>query len=120
MGVSGLLGWGLPFTHGRPPLGLGIAGSESPSAVLWALLRFLADNRSLLVATAALSVAAVLLPEARRRGAWGAALWGSGLLVALVLLPQLAGGSRVSAFPLVAFVWIAAASTLLRRTKGAD
>ncbi len=120
MGVSGLLGWGLPFTHGRPPLGLGIAGSKSPSAVLWALLRFLADNRSLLVATAALALAAVLLPEARRRGTWGAALWGSGLVFALVLLPQLAGGSRVDAFPLVAFVWIAAATAMLRRAKAPD
>ena len=119
VGVSGPLGWGLPFTHERPPLGLGIAGSDSPTAVLWALLHFLADNRSLLVATAALAVAALLVPDARRRGAWGAALWGSALLVALLVLPQLAGGSRVDAFPLVAFVWIAAAA-MLRRGQAPD
>jgi hypothetical protein len=117
MGTAALAGAALPFTGGRPPLGLGITASESPSAVVWALVRFLGENRGLLLATAVLAVAAVALPRALGRGLWGAALWGAGLLATILLLPPLAGGGHIDAFPLVLFVWVAAAALAVQAER---
>lgn len=116
-GAAGLTGSALPLSAERPPLGLGLAGSESPTAVLAAFLRFLTGHPELLVATCILAAATLAAPRAAQRGPWGAALWGSGVLAALVLAPPLAGFGEVEPFPLVLGVW-AAAALLLTRVAG--
>jgi hypothetical protein len=80
---------GLPIAHGLP-------GSRHPLTAAAVLVRAL--PHSTLVFALALAAAAAALPEAERRGRWGLALWGAGLLCA-ALLP-------VPAAPLVVACWL--------------
>jgi len=98
--VAGLRHVALPFTGASPPKGLGIAGSDDPLAVAFALWRALLDHPALLLEAVALSAAAVALPFARRLGLWGIAGLGSAL-IAVTLLPA----PTVTAAPLVVAAW---------------
>ncbi|MDX6513408.1 MAG: eukaryotic-like serine/threonine-protein kinase [Gaiellaceae bacterium] len=102
--AAGIRGSELPFAAGRPPLGLGIAGSDRPIASALALLRPLADHPALPLEALVLAVAAALLPYARSRGPWGAAFLGAGVLAGTVLVAPAA-----SVLPLVACAWITCA-----------
>jgi hypothetical protein len=117
LATPALAGGAIPLTGTPLPLGLGITSSESPTAVLAALLGFLGDRPELLVALAVLIAATLALPRAGQLGAWGAALWGSGVLTLLVLTPSLAGFQAIDAFPLVVGVWAAAAVLVARGAK---
>ncbi len=98
--AAGLRGTPLPFTHAMPPLGLGIAGSESPGAVATALWQALLGHPALGIETAALAGAAALLPFARTRGLWGIAGAGAALLAATALVPG------VAVWPLAVTAWV--------------
>jgi eukaryotic-like serine/threonine-protein kinase len=102
--VAGLRGVELPFHAGAPPLGLGIAGSSHPGAVLYAIWSELAAHPVLLAEAAVAATAAALLPHARRRGPWPAALFGGALLAAVALA---APGAPL--LPLIAGAWATAA-----------
>jgi len=78
------------------PVGLGIPGSRDPVAAAEALARAL--PHATLAFAVALAAAAAALPLAERRGRWGLALWGGGVLLA-ALLP-------VAALPLVVSCWL--------------
>ena len=109
--VAGLRHVGLPFTGTAPPKGLGIAGSEDPLAVGFALWRALVDHPALLLEAVALAAAAVALPFARKLGLWGIAGLG-GALIALTLLPA----PTVAAVPLVVAAW-ATCSVMALKTR---
>jgi hypothetical protein len=110
--VAGLRHAPLPFTGAAPPKGLGIAGSQDPSAVATALWRALLDHPALLLEAIALAAAAVILPFARERGLWAIAGLGAGL-IAVTLLPAPA----VAAAPLVLAAWTTC-TVLALRTRG--
>jgi hypothetical protein len=98
--AAGMRGTALPFTNARPPLGLGIAGSESPGAVGSALWQALVAHPALGLEAAALATAAALLPYARARDLWSVAFGGTALLAATVLIPG------VAVWPLVVTAWV--------------
>jgi hypothetical protein len=98
--AAGIRGAPLPFTREAPPLGLGIAGSDSPVAVAGALWHALAAHPALGFEAVALAVAAALLPLARKHDVWGIAIGGAALLAATTLVPG------VSAWPLVVTAWV--------------
>jgi len=103
--ATGLRGSPLPFSGDAPPLGLGIAGSESPSAVAGALWHALAEHPALAVEAVVLGAAAALLPLARSRGLWGAAGFAGGLLLAGTLAPSVLGAGSVSPWGFVLAAW---------------
>ncbi len=80
--VAGIRGQTLPFDGAVPPLGLGIAGSDRPTAVAWALARQTWSHPVVLVQAAVIAAAAVAIPYLRGRGPWPAAAAGSALIVA--------------------------------------
>jgi eukaryotic-like serine/threonine-protein kinase len=80
---------------------LGLAGTESPGAVLQALWQSLVERPELAVATVGLATAAAVLPALRDRGPWGIAALGAGVLAVLLL-----GVPGASALPIVAGVWM--------------
>jgi hypothetical protein len=98
--VAGLRHASLPFTGAAPPKGLGIAGSQDPLAVAYALGRAAFDRPQLLVEALVLAAAAVAMPFARARGPWGIAGLGA-VMIALTLLPA----PTVAAAPLVVAAW---------------
>ena len=98
--VAGLRHASLPFTAAAPPKGLGITGSQDPLAVAVALWRAAADRPVLLLEALLLAAAAVAIPYAVKRGPWGLAVLGGGV-IALTLLPAPA----VAAAPIVVAVW---------------
>ncbi len=102
--VAGLRHQHLPFDGSLPPLGLGIDGSNSPTAVAYALWRVLVRHPVVLAEAGTLAVAAVALPYLRARGPWAGAFSGAGLLTATALL---APGSALA--PLIAAAWLTAA-----------
>jgi hypothetical protein len=102
--VAGVRHARLPFVHSLPPLGLGIDGSRSPTAVAAALIRQLQAQPVLLWEAAVIAVAAIALPYARRRGPWVAAGFGAALLAATALAAPAA-----AVLPLVATAWLTAA-----------
>ena len=101
--VAGIRRVPLPFDGSTPPLGLGIAGSTRPSAVANALWAQLAAHPVLGVEALVLAAAAAVLPSARRRGPWIAALFGAGLLAATALVAPAA-----AVLPLVVAAWLTA------------
>jgi hypothetical protein len=101
--VAGLRGQTLPFDRAAPPLGLGISGSERPTAVAWALGRELWAHPVTLGQVALLAAAAVAIPYVRGRGAWPAAGAGCVLLAAAGL-----GAPAAPFLPLVAAAWATA------------
>src|SRR5260221_544006 len=75
--VAGFRHQRLPFDGSPHPLGLGISGSDRPTAVAYALWRELLAHPALLGEALALAVAAALLQDVRRRGPWRAAFYAS-------------------------------------------
>jgi hypothetical protein len=106
--VAGLRRVPLPFDGSTPPLGLGIAGSTRPTAVAHVLWRQLALHPVLVGEAAVLAAAAALLPYARRRGPWHAAVFGGALLAATALAAPAAAVA-----PLVLAAWLTAAALAL-------
>ncbi len=106
--VAGLRHTTLPFDHGSPPLGLGIAGSTRPTAVASTLLAQLARHPELLAEAGVLGAAAAVLPLVRGRGPWHAAWYGAALLAATALIAPSA-----ALVPLVAAAWVTAAALAL-------
>jgi hypothetical protein len=106
--VAGLDRARLPFDGSLPPLGLGVAGSNSPSAVAQAFWAQLAAHPVLLVEASVLAVAAAALPHLRRRGPWPAAAFGAALLAATALAAPAA-----AVLPLIAAAWLTAAALAL-------
>jgi hypothetical protein len=83
--VAGIRHVPLPFVGAQAPLGLGIAGSERPSAVASALWRGLVSRPELPREALVLALASLLLPPATRRGLWGIAALGAFLVAGTLL-----------------------------------
>lgn len=101
--VAGLRGHPFPFDGISPPLGLGIAGSDRPGAVAWALERQLAAHPVILGQVVVITAAAIAIPYLRGRGLWPAALAGVALLTATGL-----GAPATPFLPLAAAAWATA------------
>jgi hypothetical protein len=101
---AGLRGARLPFDDAVPPLGLGITGSDRPTAVAWALWRALSAHPAAIAEAALLAGASIVLPYLRGRGPWVAATAGAGLLAATSL-----GAPAAGFFPFAAAAWLVAA-----------
>jgi protein kinase-like protein len=101
----------LPFDGSAPPLGLGIAGSDRPGAVAYALWRELVTHPALLAEAGVFAAAAVVIPHLRGRGPWPAALFAAAFLAATVLLAPAAPVA-----PLVAAAWLTAAALIVEPT----
>jgi hypothetical protein len=112
--VAGLRHAALPLGLGTPPLGLGIAGSDRPTAVVHALWAALAHRPALAAEAIALALVAVAVPYVRGRGPWPIALFGAAMLAA-TLLPA----PGVAIAPLVAGAWLTCAALLWDSRRGA-
>ncbi len=110
--VAGLRDDRLPFDGSASPLGLGIAGSTSPSAVAYSLWRALLAHPDLLAGAVAFAAAGALLPSIRGRGPWPAALFSA---VFLAVIAELAPATAL--LPLVGAAWITAAALGLAPRK---
>ncbi len=106
--IAGLRRTPLPFDGSAPPLGLGIDGSGRPSAVAHALGAQLTAHPILVGEALVLAAAAALLPHARRRGPWPAAIFGAGLLAGTALVAPAA-----AVLPLIAASWLTATALAL-------
>jgi serine/threonine-protein kinase len=106
--VAGLRGTTLPFDGSAPPLGLGIGGSTRPGAVARALADQLTAHPVIAGEALVLAAAAALLPLARRRGPWPAAIFGAALLAGTALVAPAA-----AVLPLVGAAWLTAAALAL-------
>jgi hypothetical protein len=110
--VAGFRGTPIPFEGSPAPPDLGIAGSDEPSAVLYALWRTLSSYPVLAAEAGIAALAAVLLSYVRRRGPWPAALFGAALLGAAAF------AAPAAAFlPLAAAAWVTAAALALEPTN---
>jgi Protein kinase domain len=107
--VAGMRKVPLPFDGSAPPVGLGIAGSSRPGAVVQALWTQLSQHPVLVGEAVVLAAAAAVLPYARSRGPWPPALFGAGLLAATALT---APGAAV--LPLVAAAWLISGTLALQ------
>jgi hypothetical protein len=107
--VAGLRRAPLPFDGSTPPLGLGIAGSAHPGAVAETLWRQLAHHPEIAAEAVVLAAAAVLLPLARGRGPWRAAIFAGALLAATATIAPSA-----AILPLIAAAWVTAAALTLQ------
>ena len=101
--VAGIRRVPLPLDGSAPPLGLGLAGSNRPTAVAHALVAQLQAHPTLIGETVVLAAAAVALPFARGRGPWAAAGFGAALLAGTALVAP-----STAALPLVAAAWLTA------------
>jgi eukaryotic-like serine/threonine-protein kinase len=108
--VAGIRHAALPFTDAKAPLGLGLAGSDSPGAVLAELWRALASHPALGIEALVLAAAAAAIPLVRRFGLWGVAGLGAALLAATVL-----PSASVASLPLALTAWATCAALALRR-----
>jgi hypothetical protein len=84
---------------------LGLDATSSPREAFTALTDYLAANPEIWIGAIVLTAATVAAPFAARRGLWGIAAWGSAFLAAALIAP----GGAIGAFPLVLWVWFAAA-----------
>ncbi|HEY2935789.1 MAG TPA: serine/threonine-protein kinase [Gaiellaceae bacterium] len=107
--VAGVRHASLPFTEAAPPLGLGLAASDSPTAVGSELWRVLAAHPALGIEALVLAAAAAAIPFARGRGLWGIAGLGAALLAATVL-----PFGPVAALPLAMCTWVTCSALALR------
>jgi len=110
--VEGLRRAPLPFDGSAPPLGLGIAGSDRPAAVAYALWEQLASHPVLIGEALVVAAAAAALPYARGRGPWPAAIFGAALLAGTALVAPSA-----AFFPLLAAAWVTAAVLAVEPTN---
>ena len=119
--VAGLRGAPLPFTGEQPPLGLGIAGSDSPVAVAGTLWRALAAHPAIGVEAALLAATAAALPLLRGSGLTGVTALACALPVGMLLGPPVLGGGGVAAPVLLggvaALIAAVAAPALLARLR---
>jgi hypothetical protein len=117
--VAGLRSAPLPFDGARPPLGIGVAGSDSPGAVGSALLGTVLDHRLLLVEAVLLAAATVALPAVVRRGPWQVVSLGAILLGLGLLVPLAVGAGTPHALSFVLAVWglCAALTVQVLRTR---
>jgi hypothetical protein len=106
--LAGFRGAHLPFDGAVPPLGLGITGSNRPTAVIWALWRALAAHPVVIAEIVALAAAAVALPYLRGKGPWAAALAGSALLAATAL-----EAPKAAFLPFAVAAWVTAVALSL-------
>ena len=106
VGFASIQGRALPFVDTPPPAGLGITGSDSPTAVVEALARYAASQPTLLVITGILALIAVLAPLARRATLWQLSLASSTIVAAALLGPTLAFGTDVAPGQIVVAVAI--------------
>jgi hypothetical protein len=104
--VLGLRGQPLPLTGDPAPLGLGLEGSTSVTAVAGALWSSLAAEPALLVEALVIGAAAAALPAVRRFGLWGIAGFGAAYTAIAVLVPTLAGAGDVASFPILVATWL--------------
>ncbi len=79
--------------------------TSSPREAFGALTAYLAASPEIWIGAVVLAAATLAAPFARGRGLWGIAAWGSGFLAAALV----GTGGAVGAFPLVLWVWLAAA-----------
>jgi Protein kinase domain len=107
--VAGIRHASLPFTGASPPLGLGLAGSDSPEAVVSELWHALAAHPTLGIEALVLAAAAGSIPLVRRFGLWGVAGLGAALLAATVLPSQ-----SIASLPLALCVWVTCGVLALR------
>jgi hypothetical protein len=84
---------------------LGLHATSSPREALSALGEYLTASPEIWIGALVLAAATLAVPFARSRGLWGIAAWGSGFLAAALI----GTGGAVGAFPLVLWVWLAAA-----------
>jgi hypothetical protein len=84
---------------------LGLDATSSPGGALGALYAYVGARPDVWVLAIVLAGATFAAPYARRHGLWGIAVWGSGFIAAALI----ASGGAVGAFPLVLWVWVAAA-----------
>jgi Protein kinase domain len=102
--VAGFRHVPLPFAGSAAPRGLGIAGSNRPGAVAYALWHALLDHPAVLGGALVLGAATVAFPYLRHKGPWPAAAYGAAFMVATVLVAPAA-----AIFPLIAAAWLTAA-----------
>jgi hypothetical protein len=108
--VAGLRHDRLPFAGTKAPLGLGIDGSNRPTAVARALVDAVLAHPALLAGGGVVAAVAAAVPYLRARGLRPAALAGAVFLVAL------AAAAPATAFvPLAAAAWLLAALVALPR-----
>jgi len=106
--AAGMGGGRFPLTGAAAPLGIGIEGSSSITGVSGALVRVLIDRPALLGPGILLATGAALLPLARRKGRWGAVVFGASLIVgALLPFPS------VAVAPVIAGAWLTALALVL-------
>jgi hypothetical protein len=110
--VEGLRRAPLPFDGSAPPLGLGIAGSDRPAAVAYALWEQLTSHPVLIAEALVVAAAAAALPYARGRGPWPAAIFGAALLAGTALVAPAA-----AFLPLLAAAWVTAAVLAVEPTN---
>ncbi len=101
--VAALSGRGLPIAGGAVP-DFGLAELGSPFAAAGALWNGANAMRPFVLETLALTACAAAIGSCRRRGPWGAAVFGA-LLTTLALLAD----PEAAAIPLIAAGWICAA-----------
>ena len=107
--VAGIRHASFPFTDAATPLALGLAGSDSPTAVGHELWRALATHPALGTEALVLAAAAAAIPFARTRGLWGVAGLGAAVLAATVL-----PFGPVAALPLAVCTWVTCSALALR------
>jgi hypothetical protein len=110
--VAGLRHERLPLALVKAPLGLGITGSRSVTAVATALERSASAHPALVAAGIAFAVAGVALSQLRGRGLWPAALAGAGFLAAVA-----AAAPRTAYLPVALAAWAYAAAIALRSRR---
>jgi eukaryotic-like serine/threonine-protein kinase len=108
--VAGLRHVPLPFDGSAPPLGLGLAGSTRPTAVVHALWAVLVAHPEITAEAVVLGAAAAALPSARGRGPWPAVIFAGALLG---LTATIAPGAAL--LPLVAAAWLTAGVLAFQR-----
>jgi len=100
--VAGVSGEELPLT-GEPAPSLGISPLDSVREIASALAQALLLEPWLLAGAVAATLAAAILPAARRRWRYGVLVVGTGLVVGSV-----AAGASIAAIPIAALVWAVA------------
>ena len=84
---------------------LRLHATSSPGEAFAALTTYMGARPEIWIVAVVLAGATVAAPFARSRGLWGVAVWGAAFLGAALIAPH----GAVSAFPLVLWVWVAAA-----------
>jgi hypothetical protein len=110
--VAGLRDVPLPLTGESPPLGLGVVGSERPTAVAQALVDALQRRPALPVEALLLGLAAAAIPSIRRKGPWPIAGFGAATMAVTLL-----AAPAVAALPIVLAVWATCAVLALEGAR---